>query len=144
MRISESGRSMVEMLGVLAIMGVLTVGGMAGYKTAMRRLRANNVLELISTASLEAQRINKTIHLRDLDEEDDYSESTVVCIEDLTAYSGGQVVIEFKDDPSCADDPTLMAASIGKCKWVEEGTKYRYIPNRGSEDGVCDGYTRQS
>ena len=29
---NESGRSMVEMLGVLAIIGVLSVGGISGYK----------------------------------------------------------------------------------------------------------------
>ena len=34
---SESGRSMVEMLGVLAIIGVLSVGGVAGYNFAMTR-----------------------------------------------------------------------------------------------------------
>ena len=28
---SDSGRSMIEMLGVLAIIGVLSVGGIAGY-----------------------------------------------------------------------------------------------------------------
>ena len=28
---NESGRSMVEMLGVLAIIGVFSVGGIAGY-----------------------------------------------------------------------------------------------------------------
>ena len=28
---TESGRSMVEMLGVLAIIGVLSIGGIAGY-----------------------------------------------------------------------------------------------------------------
>ena len=28
--INESGRSMIEMLGVLAIIGVLSVGGIAG------------------------------------------------------------------------------------------------------------------
>ena len=141
---SESGRSMVEMLAVLAIMGVLTVGGMAGYRMAMKRLRANNLLELISTASFEAQKLNQTIHLHDLDN-DDYSKSTVVCIEDLTAYSGGQVVIEFKNSSSCADDPILMEASVGKCKWDKETNfKYRYIPNLGSEDGICDDYTPQS
>ena len=30
MRVNESGRSMIEMLGVLAIIGVLSVGGIAG------------------------------------------------------------------------------------------------------------------
>ena len=40
----DAGRSMVETLGVLAIMGVLSVGGVAGYNTAMNRHRANEVI----------------------------------------------------------------------------------------------------
>ncbi len=43
---NESGRSMVEMLGVLAIIGVLSIGGIAGYTTAMNRYRANEVLDM--------------------------------------------------------------------------------------------------
>lgn len=50
--INESGRSMIEMLGVLAIIGVLSVGGIAGYSKAMMMWRSNvqrNMLtELIS------------------------------------------------------------------------------------------------
>ncbi|MGN0919749.1 MAG: discoidin domain-containing protein [Alphaproteobacteria bacterium] len=41
---TQSGRSMVEMLGVLAIMGVLSVGGVAMYTTAMNKHRANELL----------------------------------------------------------------------------------------------------
>ena len=33
----ESGRSMIEMMGVLAIMGVITVGAIAAISTAMMR-----------------------------------------------------------------------------------------------------------
>ena len=40
----ESGRSMVEMLGVLAVMGVLSVGGVAMYTSAMNKYRANEIL----------------------------------------------------------------------------------------------------
>ncbi|MBO7333238.1 MAG: type II secretion system protein, partial [Alphaproteobacteria bacterium] len=36
----EKGRSMIEMLGVLAIIGVLSVGGLSGYTMAMNRHRA--------------------------------------------------------------------------------------------------------
>ena len=49
---SESGRSMVEMLGVLAIIGVLSVGGIAGYSLSMRRHRANGVVDLASKFAL--------------------------------------------------------------------------------------------
>ena len=48
----ESGRSMVEMLGVLAIIGVLSVGGIAGYSLAMRRHRANGIVDLASKYAL--------------------------------------------------------------------------------------------
>ena len=37
----QRGRSMVEMLGVLAIIGVLSVGGIAGYSAAMDKLKLN-------------------------------------------------------------------------------------------------------
>ncbi len=43
---NESGRSMVEMLGVLAIIGVLSIGGIAGYTTAMNRYRANEIIDM--------------------------------------------------------------------------------------------------
>ena len=49
---SESGRSMVEMLGVLAIIGVLSVGGIAGYSLSMRRHRANAVVDIASKYAL--------------------------------------------------------------------------------------------
>lgn len=44
----QSGRSMVEMLGVLAIIGVLSVGGIAGYSKAMAKYRINQTLDQIS------------------------------------------------------------------------------------------------
>lgn len=37
MNFNQSGRSMIEMLGVLAIIAVLTVGGIAGYSKAMQQ-----------------------------------------------------------------------------------------------------------
>ena len=51
----EQGRSMVEMLGVLAIIGVLSIGGIAGYTMAMNRYKANQILDLASKLSVMAQ-----------------------------------------------------------------------------------------
>ncbi len=39
------GRSMIEMLGVLAIIGVLSVGGIAGYSKAMEKWKINKILD---------------------------------------------------------------------------------------------------
>ena len=51
----EYGRSMIEMLGVLAIIGVLSIGGLAGYTMAMNRHRANTALEYVSRCAVLAQ-----------------------------------------------------------------------------------------
>lgn len=42
---SQTGRSMIEMLGVLAIIGVLSVGGITGYSMAMRMKNANDLMD---------------------------------------------------------------------------------------------------
>ena len=45
----ECGRSMVEMLGVLAIIGVLSVGAIAGYSKAMFKYKLNKHAEQMNT-----------------------------------------------------------------------------------------------
>ncbi len=47
-KINESGRSMVEMLGVLAIVGVLSVGGIAGYSKAMAKFKLTKAQDQIT------------------------------------------------------------------------------------------------
>ena len=44
----QSGRSMIEMLGVLAIIGVLSVGGIAGYSKAMNKFKTNKVADNVA------------------------------------------------------------------------------------------------
>ncbi len=44
----QHGRSMVEMLGVLAIIGVLSVGGIAGYSKAMTKFKVSKSMDQIS------------------------------------------------------------------------------------------------
>ena len=44
----QYGRSMIEMLGVLAIVGVLSVGGIAGYSKAMFKFKLNKHTEQIT------------------------------------------------------------------------------------------------
>ena len=43
----ETGRSMVEMLGVLAIIGVLSVGGIAGYSQAMSKFKVTKAMDQV-------------------------------------------------------------------------------------------------
>ncbi len=46
---AQDGRSMVEMLGVLAIIGVLSIGAIAGYSKAMFKYRLNKHAQQINT-----------------------------------------------------------------------------------------------
>lgn len=46
---TQSGRSMTEMLGVLAIIGVLSVGAIAGYSKAMTKYKLNKHAEQMNT-----------------------------------------------------------------------------------------------
>ena len=65
--IMEHGRSMVEMLGVLAIMGLLTIIGIAGFKMAMNKAKAN---------SLVAD-MNRLAHIVVMDKFSGYSEEAI-------------------------------------------------------------------
>ena len=53
MRKFENGRSMIEMLGVLAIIGVLSIGGLSAYKRAISTYRANEALNYVETVYAE-------------------------------------------------------------------------------------------
>ena len=59
---AESGRSMVEMLGVLAIIGVLSIGAIAGYKFALNKFRANEIINELNARALSvsAQMLSAT------------------------------------------------------------------------------------
>ncbi len=54
---NELGRSMVEILGVLAIVGVLAIGGATGYKYSIDKYRANDISNSVN------QRVQDTWHL---------------------------------------------------------------------------------
>ena len=51
----ENGRSMIEMLGVLAIIGVLSVGGIAGYSKAMEKFKINKTIQQITEIAANIQ-----------------------------------------------------------------------------------------
>ncbi len=44
-KIEQAGRSMLEMLGVIAIVGILSIGGITGYNKAIIKHRTNKQIE---------------------------------------------------------------------------------------------------
>ena len=51
---NETGRSMVEMLGVLAVVGVLSIGGVAGYRYAVDKMNANEIINELKKRAITA------------------------------------------------------------------------------------------
>lgn len=62
---NQIGRSMIEMMGVLAIIGVLSVGGINGYTKAMTKFKTNSTLEALMTISANVRTV--TMRTKKLD-----------------------------------------------------------------------------
>ena len=57
--INESGRSMIEMLGVLSIIGILTVGGYGLVSKMQRNQRMNEVADNLVTLARKARQVSR-------------------------------------------------------------------------------------
>ena len=57
---TDKGRSMIEMLGVLAIIGVLSVGGLAGYSKAVERYKINETINHVTHIVTNTRTLFKT------------------------------------------------------------------------------------
>lgn len=102
MKKNESGRSMVEMLGVLAIIGVLSVGGIAGYTMAMKKYRVNEAVHAISLAAVTCA-AGET----DMDDFDNDVVKSLSCAEDKT---DGGYDLKYTLADSVTDDTDIEAA----------------------------------
>ena len=72
----QCGKNMIEMLGVLAIIGVLSVGGIAGYSKAMEKFKINKLLNDYSMLTFGI-----------LEHLDDFKKSHEVSIDALVALN---------------------------------------------------------
>ena len=73
--VAQCGRSMIEMLGVLAIIGVLSVGGIAGYSKAMEKFKINKTIQHITEIAANVQ----TLYMQQKDFNGlSYAESMVI------------------------------------------------------------------
>ena len=54
-KIKETGRSMIEMISVLAVIGVLSAGGLKGYTKAMHKYRVHKSITYVTDAIVEYQ-----------------------------------------------------------------------------------------
>ena len=69
----EKGRSMVEMLGVLAIIGVLSVGAMSGYSKAMLKYKLNRQAEAMTILLNNAMQLRPPLKQNSSPNDENYS-----------------------------------------------------------------------
>jgi hypothetical protein len=109
----ESGRSMIEMLGVLAIMGVITVGAIGMISTAMRTQK----LTAVNDEVVQMVTMVRNIHA----EYDDFSNMnggtifSVIGMSDKNPYGGSY---SLSVDPSNARQFVVTIDGLGQseCK----------------------------
>lgn len=95
----QSGRSIIEMLGVLAIIGVLTVGGIAGFSSAMSKYKITRITD-------EVQRM--VTNIRSV-----YAgKRSYAGLDNKNAYTLGILNGEQCADADCADATNAFSGSI--------------------------------
>ena len=150
----ESGRSMVEMLGTLAIIGVLSIGGIAGYSYGMDKYRANTTMNDVNLRAVDLiAQVNRGGDLSLSEWPEKSTAGYVITLEKDTDGITGGIKISGIEKQVCemlADDllPEGVSLTIngegtaqGKCK--EENTLIFYydaIVGGGQNDGEeCNG-----
>lgn len=110
----ESGRSMIEMLGVLAIMGVITVGAIGMISTAMRTQKRNAVNDEVIQMVTQVRTL--------LGEYDDYSHinnSTIFNVIGMTNQNpyGGTYALAVDPSNSRQFVVTISGLSQSDCEY---------------------------
>ena len=133
--LEESGRSMVEMLGVLTIAGLISLLGFSGYNTGMHKLRANNIAELISDTLVSSKTYRGSSSCISADN-DDLPE----CVVEIKASVSKNIAkITFSSEEKCNRTEELTTLSFGNCGNQKVSDHVYYItPSVGSQNGVCD------
>ena len=117
---TQSGRSLVEMLGVLAVMGVLSVAGLYGYSLAMRKHRTNELFrELEFRANQVATKVLLGARPEDVSLPDEAFTSsgsfTFSAIKNTANNNQFKIVVKGKiEDKICSH----MYSLLGSNSWI--------------------------
>ena len=106
---TDTGRSMVEMLGTLAIMGVLSIGGIAGYRYAMDKYRANETMDELNKRAVvyATQVLNNTLQSGEILNNGEFGDKTALGydVEANKSYYPDEFEVTLSNYPSevCRD-----------------------------------------
>ncbi len=142
--ISEKGRSMVEMLGVLAIVGVLTMGGIAGYVFAMEKHRSNTLLSEMNDVNNQIALLLLRGNVYGISLQNPYDAGKLI-LSDFATLKYGCGHDETATNPACygVKDYYMTFGNIpyGVCRETAPVAKYLHFAQQLSvnnvENGLC-------
>ena len=123
----ERGRSMVEMLGTLAIIGVLSIGGVQGYRYAMHKYHSNEIVNELNLINAQLAIFMNNVH-----EEESVMSLGAPYDTTETTKTGG-----YAFSYGCGQDPT----STTPCDLDETGY---YMTLSGVSRDVCQSATQMT
>ena len=148
---NETGRSMVEMLGVLAVVGVLSIGGVAGYRYAVDKMNANEIINELKKRAITASQqrvLGQDINLAE------YGVGAKIkgtyTVTPTTKYNGkaSQFALAVAGVPERVCDmiidsdwamPTEMSVNGGSCVEGANGNTMTFAFNNTLESGAVVG-----
>ena len=111
MKILQTGRSMIEMLGVLAIIGVLSIGGLLGYRRAVNNHQANVILDDVNRFAFVILE-RSGLALGEVIPKGDFVESGIYTLEGYQDIEPNQFSITVKNVPKGVCEALLPKAII--------------------------------
>ena len=112
MKILQFGRSMIEMLGVLAIIGVLSIGGLLGYRRAVNNHQANTILDDVNRFAFVVMENDKAFEPNTVITDDfDFVPIGIYHMDAFLGTAAGQFGIVITDVPKGVCEALLPKAS---------------------------------
>ena len=112
MQMFQKGRSMIEMLGVLAIIGVLSIGGLLGYRRAVNNHQANTILDDVNRFAFVIMESGRAFSTNAFIDNIEYSKTSTYNLDAFLGAGAGQFGIVVTDVPKGVCEPLVDKANI--------------------------------
>jgi len=138
MKILQFGRSMIEMLGVLAIIGVMSIGGIVLYRRAVNNHQANVILDDVNRLAFVILESNQAFQTNDFMDEDFIDSVPYTGTYNLDAFmaAGGQFGIVVTNVPKGVCESLVPKAAVEYKVRVMPGSEERYSVSQMSNIGT--------
>jgi len=138
MQMFQKGRSMIEMLGVLAIIGVLSIGGLLGYRRAVNNHQANQILDDANRLAFVILESNQSFQTNDFMDEELIDSVPYTGTYNLDAFmaASGQFGIVVTNVPKGVCESLVPKAAVEYKVRVMPGSEERYSVSQMSNIGI--------